>query len=275
MENSSQYVDKLPPLDRKLIAWGMRKKADDKRDGERGIFLEGPKLIKEALAINHPLTMVWHTHEFASAEPGLIYQIKDLDPQNIKEIPARLMRSISDMKSSPGIIAVAPQPGFIFREAGDPFSLIVVLTRVQDPGNLGGVIRSADFFGVDEIWLGPGSVDAYSPKVLRGTMGSSFRIAVIPYNNLSERLNRFRAKGADVWAAVAHDESAEVQITASKSRIIMIGSESQGLSDYELDLADHRVFIPGANRSESLNLSVAAGILIYSATSGRYKRDQQ
>jgi len=106
--------------------------------------------------------------------------------------------------------------------------------------------------------------------VLRGSMGAAFRIPVLKRGDLLERLRQFRQQDTEIWAAVAHGDNVETKITGSGSRILLIGSESEGLSEKYLELADKQVSIPGARRSESLNLAVAAGILIYSATTGRY-----
>lgn len=269
MENSKIQPEKLPPFEKKLLQWGKRKKSGDRIGGELGIFIEGSKLIHESLQANHPLTAVWYTPKFAASEPGLLDRLKEYELQRFQQVSAKMMKTISDMTTPPGIAAVAVQPGFLYREPGDPFSLIVMLTKVQDPGNLGTVIRTADYFGVDELWLGRGSADPYGAKVLRGTMGSSFRLPVVRVDDIEKRVARFRQKGTSVWAAVAHDDGAHNIITTTGSNILLIGAESQGLQPNEIELADHKVYIPGAKRSESLNLSVAASILIYSATSGR------
>ncbi len=256
----------LTRFEKKLVTWGKR---SGKIEGEAGILLEGIKLIEEALEAGHPLTRAWYTHAFAESCPGLIARLKRSDYE-IKTVTQRVMRSISDLDTPPGISAVASQPGFIHRQPGDPFSLIVALSKVQDPGNLGGVIRTADYFGADEIWLGPGSVDSYGSKVIRGSMGATFRMPVLRLPDFAGKVEKFRRAGAEVWVAVAHDDNADLNISPSGSRILLIGGESGGLGEEYLEMADRRVSIPGARRSESLNLAVAAGILIYSATSGRY-----
>ncbi|NQU06118.1 MAG: hypothetical protein HQ568_08500, partial [Calditrichaeota bacterium] len=145
----------LSRFDKKLIDWGKR---TGRRDGEPGIFLEGIKLIDEAVAAGHPLRRAWFTSAFIEGYPSLIVKLTESECEVI-HVSARLMKSISSLDTPPGIAAVAAQPGFIHRKPGDPFSLIVAVTRLQDPGNLGGVTRTADYFGVDEVWLGPGSVD--------------------------------------------------------------------------------------------------------------------
>lgn len=265
METTSQKT--LTRFDKKLIDWGKR---SGKREGERGILLEGIKLVEEAAAANHPFKRAWHTQAFRDACPGLLKRMEGQECE-IVQVSQRLMNSISDLGTAPGLAVVASEPGFIHRKPGDRFSLIVAISLIQDPGNLGGVIRTADYFGADELWLGKGSVDPYSPKVIRGSMGAIFRLPVLRPDNLKDKIRKFKKEGAQVWAAVPHDGEAESRVGADGSRILLIGSESRGLDPEYLETADRRVSIPGARRSESLNLAVAAGILIYSATTGRYK----
>lgn len=262
-------VKTLTKFDRKLVKWGKRV---GKREGEEGILLEGIKLVEEALTAGHPLIRAWYTMALHEAYPGLISRLVTVDCE-VKPVSQRIMKSISDLETPPGIVAVAPQPGFIHRKSGDPFSLIVAISRIQDPGNLGGIVRTADYFGADEVWLGPGSVDPYSSKVIRGTMGATFRMPVLKRSDLIERIKVFRKAGARVWAAVAHDDKAAARISSSGARILLMGGESGGLGGDYLEIADKSVSIPGAHRAESLNLAVAAGILIYGATSGRFKKE--
>ena len=264
--DSISATKNLTKTDKKLISWGKR---NGKIEGESGILLNGVKLVEEALAADHPLHRAWHTSSFADTNPALLHRL-NRQGCDIKLVNQRLMKLISDLDTPPGIAAVGSQPGFIFRQPKDSLSLIVAVSTLQDPGNLGGVVRSADYFGVDEVWLDSNSVDPYSPKALRGSMGAIFRLPIVRNRNLKERIIKFQQAGSSVWAAVPHDASAERHIIGSGSRILLIGGESKGLNRSFLDLADHKVSIPGARRSESLNLAVAVGILIYQATSGRY-----
>lgn len=241
--------------------------------GERGILIEGTKLIREALETGFPIAGVWYTQAKFQEAPGVIQRICD-HAERHRKVSNRLMKSISEMDTPPGIVAVCSEPKFIYRNPDDPFSLIVVLSQTQDPGNVGGVIRTAEYFGVDEVWLGPGSADPYSPKAIRGSMGSVLRFPVIRLVDLAQRIDKFKRADAEVWGAVAHDKDAEMNMSATSRRILMFGSESRGLSREELNLTDKRVKIPGVHRAESLNQAVAAGILIYAATVGRYQQEQ-
>lgn len=266
MKTSYGSTSQLSRLEKKLLEWGRR---SSKRAGEQGILLEGVKLVREAMDANHPLEMVWFTEPFRKQHPDLVNTLSDLE-YPLKQVGSRIMKQLSSLETPPGIVAVGSQPNFIFRQPGDPFSLIVVLCKVQHPGNLGGVIRSGDYFGADEVWLGNGSADPYGSKTVRGSMGAIFRLPVVRPDDLNDKIRRFHAAGATVWAASANNDNAEVSIAPAGPRILLIGGESRGLTQAELDLADHQVRIPGSRRSESLNLSVAAGILIFQATAGRW-----
>jgi len=255
----------LSKLDRKFLGWGKRKR---EIEGGKGILLEGTKIIEEALEFGHPLNRTWFTVSYARSNTSLIRRLEESGCQ-VKLVSERLMKNISDLETPPGISAVGPQPGFILRQPGDSFSLIVAVSRLQDPGNLGGLVRTADFFGADEIWLGENSIDPYSSKSVRASMGAVFRMPVVS-GDLNKRLSHFKTAGAVIWAAVAHGDQAERRIGESGARILLIGEESGGIDSGYLSLADRKVSIPGARRSESLNLAVAAGILIYMATSGRF-----
>jgi TrmH family RNA methyltransferase len=259
-------TNNLTDSDRKLVSWGKRKGL---MEGGKGILLEGSKIIEEALEIGYPLRRAWHTVSYYQSNSSLIRRLEKQDCE-IKCVSERLMKNISDLDTPPGLAAAGPQPDFILRQPGDSFSLIVAVSRLQDPGNLGGLVRSADFFGVDEIWLGRNSIDPYSPKAVRASMGAVFRMPIVKCGDMEQKLALFQGAGAVIWAAVAHADNAERRIDGAGARILLIGEESQGLDSSYLSLADRKVSIPGARRSESLNLAVAAGILIYMATSGRY-----
>jgi len=260
----------LSPFQKKLQDWGKRKSI---RDGEKGIFLEGEKLIDEAIQAGHPLAAIWMTEAIAKKRPDLLRKYEDSQTRLFPVSPMMMRKVISEMDTPPGIVAVAPQPGFIHRQPGDPFSLIVAMPLIQSPGNLGGIIRTANYFGVDELWVGKGSSDSYTGKVLRGSMGAAFTLPVIKVDDFAERLTSFKEAGATVWAAVAHSDNASITIEGTGSRIIMLGGESRGLEKRFEEMADKNVQIPGAGRGESLNLMVAAGILIHAATVGRWSAD--
>jgi TrmH family RNA methyltransferase len=258
-------VQTMTPFEKKLITWGNRKY---ELQGVKGILLEGEKLLNEALSINYPLHTVWVTEEFANRNTGMISQLQQTEAE-LKPVNNRTLREISELESPQGIVAVGPQPNFSFVKPSSPFSLIVALPKIQNPTNLGGVIRTADYFGVDELWLGQESADPYKPKVVRGSMGSIFRLPIVRSPSIGNRLKEFKDSGAIILAAVAHGENIAPDIPTTGPRILLIGEESKGLKSDMVALASRSLKIPGSGRSESLNLATATGILIYLATTGR------
>ncbi len=256
-------LEKMPPVERRLIEWAKRKR---ELKGTLGVLLEGEKLITEALNANTKFEMVWISTAVAIIYKSLIERLKNAGCP-VSEVSNRAMENISDLETPPGIVAAAHQPLMRFSSSIENWKFIVVLFGAQDPGNVGGVIRTAEYFGADEVWLGPGSVDPYSPKVIRGSMGASLHLPVFR-GDIFTRIQKFKAAGAVVWGAVAHG-NAEFSIEPAPKRLLLIGSESHGLNERESALADHMIRIPKKGRGESLNLGVAAGILMYSALASK------
>ena len=251
--------NKLTPSEKKLLEWGKRK---DEIRGGYGLLLEGVKLIEEGIRCGLRFQAVWFT-ENASIDDDLRSSILQACPSG-RQVGNRLMTTMSDMEAPPGILAVTEQPRIVFKTPTERFRLIVALFGAQDPGNVGGVIRTADYFAADEVWLDQLSADPYSPKGVRGSMGAVLRMPIFR-GDLAGRIAEFAGKGAEVWAAVAHGEAARL-FPAGRRRILMIGNESKGLSEEEVSLASKLIRIPGSGKTESLNLGVATGILVYLAT---------
>ncbi|MFC2150436.1 TrmH family RNA methyltransferase [Calditrichota bacterium] len=258
----------LPKADKKLLTWANRKGL---REGERGILLEGDKLLHEGIAEGLRLILVWSTVEFSEQNKTLMSSLQAANI-DVRLVTHKLMRKISELDTAPGVVAAAVEPGYIHLKPGDPFSLIAVLSKAQNPGNVGAVIRVCEYFGVDELWLGSESADPFSSRALRGAMGATFRTTVIRTPDLIKRVKEFKEAGASIWATTPHDRRAESSIAGRGSRILLIGGEAQGLDKAYFGLADHKVRIQGTGRGESLNLAVAAGILIHSATAGHLNR---
>jgi len=251
--------DRLTRYQRSLVDWAKRKQEEN---GTLGILLEGDKIIKEALKAGLRLASGWFTIEASAMYPDVIAGLRRAGC-SLRPLNPRQMRLISDLETSPGLVVAAYQPSLVLKSPTDPYRLMVALFGAQDPGNVGGVIRTADYFGADEVWLDRVSADPYGPKAIRGSMGAFLRMPVFR-GDLEHQIKRFKGAGVEVWAAVSHGENVS-KLPSKGKRILMLGSESRGLSAQELKLADKLVTISGAGRSESLNLGVAAGILIHQA----------
>jgi TrmH family RNA methyltransferase len=141
--------------------------------------------------------------------------------------------------------------------------LIIILENIQDPGNLGTIIRTADAVGANGIIISKGSVDVYNPKVVRATMGSIFRVPIISESNLVEDINTLRDNNIEVLASHLQGSSNIYDCDLTKGVAILIGNEGNGLSEGITGLANRNIKIPMIGKSESLNAGVAASIMVY------------
>lgn len=177
------------------------------------------------------------------------------------EVNKEVATSISETKTDQGIFAVVqmedPEIMMLF---GKKFLL---LDGVQDPGNVGTLIRTADAAGYDAVILGHGSADLYNPKVIRSTQGSHFHIPVLQAN-LLHWIERLEEEGVPIYGAVLDKEATKLQdVEPRESLALMVGNEGNGIREELQTRIAHKVYIPIYGSSESLNVAVAAGILMY------------
>ena len=140
--------------------------------------------------------------------------------------------------------------------------IIVVLDDVQDPGNLGTILRTVDSIGLNQIIVSKGTADAFNPKVVRSTMGAIFRIKIIETENLQETIKAMKKHHFKLMVTSLQTDNSIYDINFNK-KIIVIGNESNGVSNEIQEMADERAKIPMLGKTESLNASVAAGIVMY------------
>ena len=145
-------------------------------------------------------------------------------------------------------------------------SFALVLDRIGDPGNLGALLRTADAAGLQAVFLAPGTVDAYNPKVVRSALGAQFHLplAQATWEELAERL-----AGLEVWLADVREGLPYHQVAWRSPSALIISSEAEGPSREALQFTSRRVTIPMPGRAESLNAAIAAGILIFEAARQR------
>lgn len=139
---------------------------------------------------------------------------------------------------------------------------MVLIDRIQDPGNLGTIIRTADAAGMDGIILGKGTVDLYNDKVVRATQGSLFHIPIFEAD-LFEEISRLKEENYEIWATSLEDATYYHNIEIPNKVALILGNEGSGVSQELMEKADKRVKIPIYGQAESLNVSIAAGILMY------------
>ncbi len=151
------------------------------------------------------------------------------------------------------------------RDALDGAGQVLLLDGLQDPGNLGTILRTAEAFALGAVVLCEGCADPFSPKVVRSTMGAVFRLpcVTLPLAEAAERLHR---NGLPLYATALHEDSVPLSSVSLSKAAVIIGSEGKGVTEQALRLSDKRVIIPMKGRAESLNAGVAAAIVIYEMT---------
>lgn len=140
--------------------------------------------------------------------------------------------------------------------------IIVALDDVQDPGNLGTILRTADSIGLTQILVSKGTADAYNPKVVRSTMGAIFRVKIIECEDLKQTLKEIKKHKFKVVVSSLQTENSLYDMNYHK-KVIVIGNEANGVEQEIQELADEKIKIPMLGKTESLNASVATGIILY------------
>lgn len=240
------------------------------RDGRStdAIFLEGTRLIEEALRSPAAPTECIVAAGFSSSRRASKLVVELLERGvSITEVPSPVFGSVADTATPQGIIVIAERPQR--RELPAVGTLFVFLHRISDPANLGAVLRTAEAAGVDGIILSTGSADPFSPKALRAGMGSNLRLGIVENIDLRECVEWARGRSMNVAASDIAGDNAHTHIDWRLPSLIVFGSEAHGLGPEEMALADETFRIPMLNGVESLNLAVAAGIVLFEAVRQR------
>lgn len=233
-------------------------------------LLEGPKLLEEALVSGVALVEVLAASGMETGERGhrLLASLRDRGIP-VRRMDTDLVAALSEAETSQGVLALARRPVFdeeaLFR--GTP--LIVVTVAVQDPGNLGGILRTAEAVGATGAYLTAGTADPLSWKGLRGSMGSALRVPHVRGLTVEEALRRLRARGVAVLATAARGSVPYDRADLRRPFALLLGGEGAGLPDELVHGADQALSIPMHGRVESLNVGVAAGILLFEAARQR------
>ncbi len=178
-----------------------------------------------------------------------------------------IFKKLSDTRTPQGIMAVVKQPRYDAEEIlkGDK-KLFLVLEGIQDPGNLGTMVRTGEAAGAAAIIMDRDTADIFSPKVVRATMGSIYRMPCIYTDDLQGTVKDMKEKGIKIYAADLRGEKYYHETEYEDRTAFLIGNEGNGLSSEMLSLSDIRIKIPMKGKTESLNAAVAAAILMYSYT---------
>jgi TrmH family RNA methyltransferase len=223
---------------------------------ESVFIIEGPKLLEEAIKANCVIEKIYAT----KAWEGKLGQ----SAGDIEEIDEIMLSRISQLQTPNQVVALVQKN----KEAA-PFSyqnkLSLVLDGIQDPGNLGTIIRTADWFGIDQIVVSEDTAGWYNPKVIQSTMGSCFRVNLRSMD--LETILQANAKSKNklpVYGALLNGKSMH-EIKWEPSNFILIGNESKGIRENLMPFISHPISIPRTGEAESLNAAVATGIILANA----------
>lgn len=231
------------------------------RDEENKFLVEGIKMVQEAINENAKISKIVICEDCindGSIKQELLYEIAKHDCIYVSE---KVFQNISDVTNPQGILAV------IEKENGEDIisydeDVIVVLDGIQDPGNLGTILRTIDSVNLKQVILSEQTADPYNPKVVRSTMGAIYRVNMIRSKNIIDTLKNMKKHKYDIVATSLQTDKSIYDIDYKK-KVIIIGNEANGVSKEVLDLANEKVKIPMIGKTESLNAAVATGIILY------------
>lgn len=266
---TSQSNGRIKYLSDLLLKARLRRK--DMKFVAEGIkmFLEAPLDRIEEVYISEELEKKVNT-----AYPEDKALADKLGKVNYEVVTESVFKKISDTVTPQGIISVikikeTPLDSIMAGET----PLIVCLENLQDPGNLGTILRTAEGAGVDGIILSRDCVDIYNPKVTRSTMGSVFRMKFAYVDDLNDTISLLKKKDIRVYAAALDKKSASYDSRDfSKGSAILIGNEGNGLKEETIKASNETIFIPMVGQVESLNASVAAAVIMYEALRQRKQK---
>ena len=237
------------------------KKLKDKkyRDQENAYIIEGAKLIKEAIQENIKIKMVILC-DGCSAENAIDSDLKyEIAKYECICVSEKIFLGLTNVVNPQGILAVVEKNNNT-NEIDYNDNLFLILDDLQDPGNMGTILRTADSINLKQIIVSKGSADVYNPKVVRSTMGAIFRIKVIESDDLSKTIKEMKKHKIKVAATSLQTDKSIYDINYEKTAIV-IGNEANGVSDKVLETVDEKIKIPMAG----LNASVATAIVLYEA----------
>jgi TrmH family RNA methyltransferase len=239
------------------------------RDGREpaAIFIEGRRLVEEALLSGLVLEECFVAEGFG--DRALIEAVSER-VSGVAEMPERIFRSVADTENPQGIVVIAERPVVAAFPSADELRMAslptaLLLNEINNPANLGAVLRTAEAAGVAGVITSAKSADVYSPRSLRAAMGASFRLTVWDRVSLENVFGWATGEGLTVTAADAASAIGYTEIDWTKPRLLVFGSEAHGLRGIDTSTIDETIKIPMEANVESLNIAVSAGIILFEA----------
>lgn len=239
------------------------------RDLNNEYIVEGIKMIREAISEKAVIKLIVVCEENVNngaIDKKLLYEIAKYECIYVNK---KIFSLISDVQNPQGILAVIEKNN---SEENIDYKqdVIVVLDGIQDPGNLGTILRTIDSVGLNQVIVSKETADAYNPKVVRSTMGAIFRVNIIESDNLLDTLKNMKKHKYKVMATSLETQNSIYDVDYNK-KVIVIGNEANGVSQDILNYADEKIKIPMLGKTESLNASVATAVILYEYVRNKIK----
>lgn len=226
------------------------------REEQQQFLVEGMHLVQEVLNSDWEVEMIILQEGVSTPD--------QFPTEKITYVTENVMQHLTDTKSPQGIVAIVRMKESDLKNG----KKLLLLDAVQDPGNVGTMIRTADAAGFDGVILGEGTVDLYNDKVIRASQGSIFHLPILR-TNLFEYTAELKQANIAIWGSTLEQASPIHELSVPEKVAIIVGNEGAGVNQQLLEEADQRVHIPIFGQAESLNVSVATGIMLYQIVTGK------
>jgi len=245
------------------------------RKEQDAFVVEGIKMVSEIPKDN--LLQLYVSERFLLQQENVVYleEVALEKKANYEVVSDRVFQEMTDTQTPQGVLAVVRQSHYSLSDlfSENKVTHILVLEDIQDPGNLGTILRAGEGAGITGIVMSKGTVDIYNPKVIRSTMGSIYRVPFFYTENLKEILCEIK-KECTIYAAHLNGQSAYDKADYTKPLALLIGNEANGLSEEISSWADCFIRIPMQGKVESLNAAVAASVLMYEVYRQRRQKEE-
>lgn len=254
-------IETILSKDNKLIKEIKKLKEKKYRTETNKFLVEGFRFVEEAVNSSFKVAYIFYTDSVEEKFKDFQKHNKISENTKIFKVSEVIINSICSTENPQGILAVIENKNFVI-DFGD--GIYIFVDKVQDPGNMGTIIRTANAAGAKGIIINKGSVDIYNDKTLRATMGSIFKIPIIMDDNLATLL-KLKENGFKLVVSSLDTNNNFYDVDLKHKVIIAVGNEGNGISEEILSLSDESVKIPMPGSAESLNVAIAAAIMIFEA----------
>ena len=249
----------------------IRKLKEKKYRDEFGEFvIEGAKMIEEAIHENAKIKYILICDDCKTENSMTPEQMYDIAKQECVYVSEKVFAQVTEVVAPQGIMAIVEKPMKSENKIDYKADHFLLLDNIQDPGNMGTILRTADSLNIKQIIISPGTADCYNAKVVRSTMGAIFRVNVIE-RDLEKVIKEMGKRGIKVYVADLKTEKTIYDVDYEKTAVV-IGNEANGVSEEIRKLADQSIKIPMTGKTESLNAAVATGIILYEINRRKWKK---